>query len=187
MLSRRCPAAWSAQHRPEQVGPGRRNWSAPLPPARVSPSSGASRPARRAPGAGPGAACSPPPHQAAPHPHGGPTRAPWGPGRPAPLRPRGSLPGSRLPSPGSILSRRSEEGAAGGGRLHGLPEPAGRTAGDPAGLREGPARRGRAAALYPAPPGLRASGAAIGPDGARRGAAGRGGLGLAVDARGPRP
>ena len=145
-------------------------------PARDPPLSRAARPARRAlgAGAGPGAACSPHP------PRPPPTRTPWGPGRPASLRPRGSLPGSRLPSPGSILSRRSGEGVAGGGRLHGLPEPAGRTAGDPAGLREGPARRGRAAAVYPAPPGLRASGAAIGPDG-------RGRLGLAVDARGPRP
>lgn len=62
--------------------------------------------------------------------------------------------------------------------------------GDPAGLREGPGvpgLRGRAAALYPAPPGLRASGGAIGPDGTGRGATGRGGLGLAVNAQRPRP
>lgn len=182
MLSRRCPAAWSPQHRPEQVGPGRRDQSAPRP------------------GPGPPWLRSVPPCPAGSGGGGGargcvlpPTRTAAPPARPGDR-------GVRLPSArvGPYLAAGSRaraascrdargRGAAGEGRLHGLPEPAGRTAGDPAGLREGPARRGRAAALYPAPPGLRASGAAIGPDGAQRGAAGRGGLGLAVDARGPRP
>lgn len=44
-----------------------------------------------------------------------------------------SLPCSRRRSPGSILSRRSGEGAAGGGRSHSLPYPAGQTAGTPRG------------------------------------------------------
>lgn len=55
------------------------------------------------------------------------------PGCPLPSGGLGSLPCSRRPSPGSILSRRSGEGAAGGGRSHSLPEPARRTAGTPRG------------------------------------------------------
>lgn len=133
-----------------------------------------------------------------PHPLSCPTLTPRergagfpSPGCPLPLfRGLGSLPCSRRRSPGSILSRRSGEGAAGGRALPTAPLARRTDGGDSAGLREGPGVPGLsdlAAALYPAPPGLRASGGAIGPDGTGRGATGWGGLGLALDAGYPHP
>ena len=97
-------------------------------------------------GAGPGLSFSrskatPTPTTAPPpRPGGGGAQLP-SPGCSPPSRRLGSLPCSRLLSPGSILSRRSGEGAAGGGRSPSLPEPARRTAGTPRGsgrARESP-------------------------------------------------
>ncbi|MCH3748769.1 response regulator, partial [Campylobacter coli] len=64
---------------PPAPGPG-------VPPLRSLPPSPAGS------GGGARGCVLPPPRPAAPPPPGGPPRAPWGPGRPAPLRPRGSLP-----------------------------------------------------------------------------------------------
>lgn len=86
-----------------------------------------------------------------------------------------SLPCSRRRSPGSILSRRSGEGAAGGRALPLAPLSRRTDGGDSAGLRKdprSPRATWRAAELYPAPPGLRASEGAIGPDGTGRGTTG---------------
>ena len=91
-----------------------------------------------------------------------------------------SLPCSRRRSPGSILSRRSGEGAAGGRALPLAPLSRRTDGGDSAGLRKDPGSpglRSGAAEFYPAPPGLRASEGAIGPDGTGRGTTGWKGLG----------
>lgn len=133
------------------------------------------QPATLGAGAGPRAKLSPLPRQpptptAAPpsRPGGGGTRLP-SPGCLPPAGGLGSLPCSRRPSPGSILSRRSGEGAAGGGRSLSLPEPAGRTAGTPRGS-PGCVARPRRSTLRPPGCGPREEPSApTGRGGARRG------------------